>query len=98
MGTALLIASIIIVIHTLVNASLITFSVIPALLDMCLKDGDADWEICRNAALAISIASYEQQNHSDMIHSPFCIEMIVQMVWFASIVILQKSSYFLISN
>ena len=95
MGIALLIASIIIVIHVLVNAC---SSVIPALLDMCLKDGDADWEICRNAALAISIASYEQQNHSDMIHSPFCIDMIVQMVWFASIVILQKSSYFLISN
>ena len=54
---------------------------------MCLKDGDADWEISRNAALAISIASYEQQNHSDMIHSPFCIEMIVQMVLFCNLIV-----------
>ena len=54
---------------------------------MCLKDGDADWEISRNAALAISIASYEQQNHSDMIHSPFCIEMIVQMVLFCILIV-----------
>lgn len=66
--------------NLLVNTYILILSVIPALLDMCLKDGDADWEISRNAALAISIASYEQQNHNDMIHSPFCIEMIVQMV------------------
>ena len=53
--------------------------VIPALLEMCLRDGAIDWEISRNAALAISIASYEPSNHQDMAHTPFVREMIINM-------------------
>jgi len=46
---------------------------------MCLEDGEEDWEIARNAALAISIASYEAQNHHDMIHSQLCVDMVIKM-------------------
>lgn len=53
--------------------------VIPALLQMSLTDGEHDWEIARNAALAISIASYEEKNHHDIISSTFCVELIVKM-------------------
>ena len=43
------------------------------------QDGAVDWEIARNGALALSIASYELQNHHDMIHDPTCVRMIVDM-------------------
>lgn len=45
-----------------------------------MRDPDGDWEIARNASLAICIASYEQQNHRDMIASSLCVQVIVQMV------------------
>lgn len=38
-----------------------------------------DWEIARNAALAISIASYEPTNHKEMVHHPLVLKMIMQM-------------------
>lgn len=53
--------------------------VIPALLELCLQDGGADWEIAKNAALAISIASYEMSNHFDMTNSQECIQMLLSM-------------------
>jgi hypothetical protein len=53
--------------------------VIPSLLEMSLKDGVVDWEISRNAALAISIASYEPSNHSEMMNSQLCVDMIISM-------------------
>ena len=53
-------------------------NVIPALLNMSLSDGD-DWEVARNAALAISIASYELQNHADMANNAFCVEQLIRM-------------------
>ncbi len=39
----------------------------------------SDWEIARNAALAISIASYEPTNHKEMVHHPLVLKMIMQM-------------------
>jgi hypothetical protein len=53
--------------------------VLPALLEMCVTDGGIDWEISRNAALAIAIASYELSNHQDMIHNDLCLTMIITM-------------------
>lgn len=53
--------------------------VLPSLLEMALKDGVVDWEISRNAALAISIASYEPSNHHEMTHNQLCIDMIIRM-------------------
>lgn len=53
--------------------------VITSLLQMCLTDGAVDWEIPRNAALAVSIASNEQQNHIEVTQSQFCIDMIIAM-------------------
>jgi HEAT repeat protein len=53
--------------------------VIPSLLEMSLKDGAVDWEISRNAALAISIASYEPSNHHEMMSSQLCVDMIISM-------------------
>jgi hypothetical protein len=41
--------------------------VIPALLQLCDDINYNDWEISRNAALAISIASYEDSNQRDML-------------------------------
>lgn len=38
-----------------------------------------DWEISRNAALAISIASYEPSNHHEMVHHPLVLQMIMKM-------------------
>jgi len=64
-----------------VNQKLINVrqGVIPALLELCLQDGGADWEIAKNAALAISIASYEMSNHYDMTNSQECIKMLLSM-------------------
>lgn len=53
--------------------------VITALLELSLMYGASDWEVARNAALAISIASYEIQNHADMIRNSLCVEMLVAM-------------------
>jgi HEAT repeat protein len=39
----------------------------------------SDWEISRNAALAISISSYEPSNHAEMIRSPLVLKMLLQM-------------------
>ena len=35
--------------------------------------------VCRNGALALSVASYELQNHHDMTHDALCVSMIVDM-------------------
>lgn len=53
--------------------------IIPSLLQLCVRDGDVDWEIARNAALAISIASFEPQNHYDMTNDQACIQMLIRM-------------------
>ena len=53
--------------------------IIPALLELCLRDGDIDWEIARNAALAISIASFEPQNHYDMTNDQACVQCLIRM-------------------
>ncbi len=53
--------------------------VLISLLELCVNDGGIDWEISRNAALAISIASYEKSNHADMVNNQLCIHMILQM-------------------
>ena len=53
--------------------------IIPALLELCLRDGDVDWEIARNAALAISIASFEPQNHYDMTNDQACVQCLIRM-------------------
>ena len=55
--------------------------VIPDLLELCIKDGDVDWEISRNAALAISMASYELSNHKDMTKSALCVKVLVAMCY-----------------
>jgi hypothetical protein len=52
--------------------------VVPSLLQLAVKDGD-DWEIAKNAALAISIASYEMSNHNDMTNSQDCIRCLLRM-------------------
>jgi hypothetical protein len=49
------------------------------LLQLALHDGELDWEIARNGALALSIASYEMQNHEDMIKDSTCVNMIIDM-------------------
>jgi hypothetical protein len=53
--------------------------VINALMELCLRDGDVDWEIVRNAALAISIASFEPQNHYDMTNDQGCVQLLIKM-------------------
>lgn len=53
--------------------------VIPALLKLCDSDGDIDREIPRNAALAISVASYDSENHRDMINDSYCISSLLRM-------------------
>lgn len=53
--------------------------IIPSLLELCIKDGELDWEIARNAALAICVASYEIQNHSDMTNNAMCVRLLVKM-------------------
>jgi hypothetical protein len=52
---------------------------LPALLELCLQFGSSDWEVARNCALAICIASYEPQNHKDLVNDKSCIEMLVRM-------------------
>lgn len=53
--------------------------VIPALLSLAVNDGAGDWEIAKNAALAISVASYEMSNHEDMTNSQECIKVLLRM-------------------
>lgn len=52
--------------------------VIQSLLEICVQDSE-DWEIARNAALAISVASFEMSNHYDMTNDRFCTEMLIRM-------------------
>lgn len=63
-----------------VNQKLINMrdGVVPSLLALAVKDGD-DWEIAKNAALAISISSYEMSNHDDMTNSQECIRTLLRM-------------------
>jgi hypothetical protein len=53
--------------------------VIPTLLHLCETDGGIDWEIVRNAILAISVASLDEQNHFDMTNDDSCARMLVAM-------------------
>jgi hypothetical protein len=53
--------------------------IIPALLDICLQEGSSDWEVARNAALAICIASYEPMNHHEMSQNQKCVQLLVQL-------------------
>ncbi len=53
--------------------------IIPSLLQLAVKDGQDDWEIAKNAALAVSIASYEMTNHDDMTNSQECVRMLIRM-------------------
>jgi hypothetical protein len=53
--------------------------VLTSLLEICLEDGAVDWEISRNAALTVSIASFEIANHAEMMESDLCVSMILQM-------------------
>ncbi len=55
--------------------------VIQSLLELCIKDGAVDWEIARNAALAICVASYEVQNHIDMTNNANCVHVLVKMCY-----------------
>lgn len=55
--------------------------VISDLLELCIKDGDIDWEISRNAALAVCMASYELSNHKDMVKHPLCVKVLVAMCY-----------------
>ena len=55
--------------------------IIPSLLELCIKDGELDWEIARNAALAICVASYEIQNHADMTNNAMCVKLLVKMCY-----------------
>lgn len=50
--------------------------IIPSLLDLCDQNNMNDWEIARNAVLAICIASYEPKNHFDMIHNVRFVELL----------------------
>ena len=53
--------------------------VIPALLTLCECDGKVDWEIVRNAALALSVASYEQMNHFHMANDVHCVQVLLKL-------------------
>lgn len=55
--------------------------VIQSLLELCIRDGKVDWEIARNAALAICVASYEVQNHIDMTNNANCVYVLVKMCY-----------------
>lgn len=53
--------------------------VIPALVRLCEVDGEVDWEIVRNASLALSVASYAEQNRLDMAGNEACMRLLVAM-------------------
>eukprot|EP01036_Dinobryon_divergens_P044388 gene44388-59232_t len=53
--------------------------VIPSLLELCDRDGALDWEIVRNAALALSVASYAEQNRLDMAADDSCMRLLVSI-------------------
>lgn len=53
--------------------------VIPTLVKICDEDGKIDWEIVRNAALAISVASFEASHLNDMIQYEKCRQLIVDL-------------------
>ena len=53
--------------------------VIPTLITLCQDDGKIDWEIVRNASLAISVASYEVSNLNDMVRDRSCVSLVVNL-------------------
>ena len=53
--------------------------IIPSLLEICEQDGAIDWEIVRNASLALSVASYAEQNRLDMAADERCIRLLVSI-------------------
>lgn len=53
--------------------------VIPTLVALCNEDGSVDWEIVRNASLAISVASYEPNNLLQMVQDKNCIALVVKL-------------------
>lgn len=53
--------------------------VVQELTRLCRKDGDNDWEIIRNAALALSVASFEEKNHNDMARDQACVDLLIDL-------------------
>ena len=53
--------------------------IIGTLVYLCNNDGQVDWEIVRNASLAISVASYEERNLNDMVNSKECVKLVVYL-------------------
>lgn len=53
--------------------------IIGTLVKLCNNDGKIDWEIVRNASLAISVASYEERNLNDMVNSKECIKLVIHL-------------------
>jgi hypothetical protein len=54
--------------------------IIPTLVKVCRQDGKVDWEIVRNASLALSIASYEESNLLSMASYADCGRLIVHLL------------------
>lgn len=54
-------------------------NIVQELTHLCRKDGDNDWEIVRNAALALSVASFEEKNHSDMAKDQPCVNLLIDL-------------------
>jgi hypothetical protein len=54
--------------------------VIPTLVQVCQQDGKVDWEIVRNASLALSIASYEESNLLSMANYAECRRLVVHLL------------------
>jgi len=53
--------------------------IIPTLISLCNEDGKVDWEIVRNASLAISVASYEEANLNEMVDNSSCINLVTRL-------------------
>lgn len=54
-------------------------NVVQELTHLCRKDGENDWEIIRNAALALSVASFEEKNHNDMARDQACVSLLIDL-------------------
>lgn len=82
------------------NQRMINFAdgIIPSLLQLCTTDGEGDWEISRNAALAICIASYELQNHVDMTNDPRCVNILVNLCYWKNDAEVQTHAAITIAN
>jgi hypothetical protein len=54
--------------------------IVQTLVKVCQEDGKVDWEIVRNASLALSIASYEESNIVSMASYKECVHLIVSLL------------------